>query len=136
MSAEQTTEQNKEIVRRAIAAISRGDLEGFMGDADDDITLSVMGAMFPPIQGKQKVLKGLRNALAARLENGGAIAMTIENLIAEGDYVAEQSHGKARTKDGKDYNNTYCRVWRITNGKIRAMQEYLDTELVRKCLLE
>jgi ketosteroid isomerase-like protein len=135
MSPEQIKEQNKEIVRRAIAAISRGDLEGFMGDAADDVTLSVMGTKFPPIQGKQKVLKGLRNALVARLENGGAIAMTIEHLIAEGDYVAEQSHGKARTKDGKDYNNTYCRVWRITDGKIRAMQEYLDTELVRKCLL-
>ena len=136
MSSEQTTEQNKEIVRRAIAAISRGDLDGFMGEAADDVTLSVMGAIFPPIQGKQKVLKGLRNALAARIENGGAIAMTIENLIAEGDYVAEQSHGKARTKDGKDYNNTYCRVWHITNGKIRAMQEYLDTELVRTCLVD
>jgi ketosteroid isomerase-like protein len=135
MSPEQTKEQNKEIVRRAIAAISRGDLEGFMGDAADDVTLSVMGTKFLPIQGKQKVLKGLRNALVARLENDGAIAMTIEHLTAEGDYVAEQSHGKARTKDGKDYNNTYCRVWRITDGKIRAMQEYLDTELVRKCLL-
>jgi ketosteroid isomerase-like protein len=136
MSVEQTKEQNKEIVRRAIAAISRGDLEGFMADAAEDVTLSVMGTMFPPIHGKQKVLKGLRNALGARLENGGAIAMTIENLIAEGDYVAEQSHGKARTKDGKDYNNTYCRVWRITDGKIRAMQEYLDTELVRACLMD
>ena len=135
MSSEQTKEQNKEIVRRAIAAISRGDLEGFMGDAADDVTLSVMGTMFPPMQGKQKVLKGLRNVLAARLENGGAIAMTIENLIAEGDYVAEQSHGKARTKDGKDYN-TYCRMWHITNGKIQAMQEYLDTELVRRCLID
>jgi uncharacterized protein len=136
MSSGQTTEQNKEIVRRAVAAISRGDLEGFMGDAAADVTLSVMGSAFSPMRGKQKVLKGLRNALAARLENGGAIAMTIENLIAEGDYVAEQSRGKARTKDGKDYNNTYCRVWHITDGKIRAMQEYLDTELVRKCLLE
>jgi ketosteroid isomerase-like protein len=136
MSAEHTKEQNKEIVRRAIAAISRGDLEGFMADAADDVTLSVMGAIFPPIQGKAKVLKGLRNALGARLENDGAIVMTIENLIADGDYVAEQSRGKARTKDGKDYNNTYCRVWRITDGKIHAMQEYLDTELVRQCLVD
>lgn len=136
MSTEQMKEQNKEIVRRAIAAISRGDLDGFMGDAADDVTLQVMGAVFPPIHGKPKVLKGLRNVLAARLENGGAIAMTIENLLADGEYVAEQSHGKARTKDGKDYNNTYCRVWRITNGKIAMMQEYLDTELVRQCLMD
>lgn len=136
MSVEQSKEQNKDIVRRAIAAISRGDLEGFMADAADDVTLSVMGEIFPPIHGKAKVLKGLRNALGARLENGGAIVMTIDNLIADGDYVAEQSRGRARTKDGKDYNNTYCRVWRIQNGKIHAMQEYLDTELVRACLMD
>ena len=136
MATEQTKEQNKEIVRQAIAALSRGDMDGFLADAADDVTFSVMGALFPPIQGKQKVLKGLRNTLGGRLEGGGAIAMTIENLIAEGDYVAEQARGKARTKDGKDYNNTYCRVWRITDGKIRAMQEYLDTELVRACLVD
>jgi len=131
-----SAEQNKEIVRRAIAALSRGDMEGFLADAADEVTLTVMGSMFPPIQGKQKVLKGLRNSLVARLEGGGAIAMTIENLIAEGDYVAEQARGKARTKDGKDYNNTYCRVWRITDGKVRSVHEYLDTELVRTCLLD
>ena len=136
MTAEQTKEQNKEIVRRAIAAISRGDLEGFMADAAEDVTLSVMGAVFPPIHGKQKVLKALRNALGAKLEGGGAIVMTIENLIADGDYVAEQSRGVARTKTGKAYNNTYCRVWRISDGRIQAMQEYLDTELVRSCLVD
>ena len=135
MSTEQTKEQNKAIVRRAIAALSRGDMEGFLADAADDFILAVMGSALPPIQGKEKALKGLRNALVARLENGGAIAMTIENLIADGDFVAEQARGVARTKDGKDYNNTYCRVWRITDGKVRAMQEYLDTELVRSCLL-
>jgi uncharacterized protein len=135
MSTEQTQEQNKAIVRRAIAALSRGDMEGFLADAADDFTIAVMGSAIPPIQGKQKALKGLRNALVARLENGGAIAMTIENLIADGDFVAEQARGVARTKDGKDYNNTYCRVWRITDGKVRSMQEYLDTELVRSCLL-
>ena len=111
-------------------------MEGFLADAADDFTMSVMGAAIPPIQGKQKALKGLRNALVARLEGGGAIAMTIENLIADGDCVAEQARGVARTKDGKDYNNTYCRVWRITDGKVRSMQEYLDTELVRTCLVD
>ena len=131
-----SAEQNKEIVRRAVAALSRGDMEGFLADAADEVTLTVMGSLFPAIQGKQKVLKSLRNTLGTRLEGGGAIAMTIENLIAEGDYVAEQARGKARTKDGKDYNNTYCRVWRITDGKIRSMQEYLDTELVRTCLMD
>ena len=60
-----------------------------------------------------------------------SIVMTIENLIAEGDYVAEQARGKSRTEDGRDYNNIYCRVWRIVDGKIQSLHEYLDTELAR-----
>lgn len=60
--------------------------------------------------------------------------MTVDNMIAEGEYVAEHAHGKARTKKGKDYNNTYCRVWRIVDGKVRSVVEYLDTELIRDVL--
>lgn len=125
-----STEQNKEIVRRAVSAMGRGDLAGFLADAADDLTFSVMWAAFPPIHGKRKVAKMLENTLGGRIE-GSAIVMTIENLIAEGEYVAEQAHGKSKTKDGKEYNNIYCRVWRIVDGKIQSLNEYLDTELAR-----
>ncbi len=128
-----SAEQNKEIVRRAIAALSRGDLEGFLADAADSVTFTLIGTtpFSGTIQGKQKVLEGLSGILVPRLE-GGTIAMTIDNLIAEGEYVAEQARGRARTKEGKDYNNTYCRIWHIVGGKVQSIVEYLDTELVRK----
>ncbi|MBI3303301.1 MAG: nuclear transport factor 2 family protein [Deltaproteobacteria bacterium] len=127
-----STEQNKEVVRRAMAALGRGDMTGFLTDADDDFTFTLIGTtpFSGTIRGKQAVLEALRNALGTRIEGGG-IAMTIDNLIAEGDYVAEQARGKARMKNGKDYNNTYCRVWRMVNGKVKSVVEYLDTELVR-----
>jgi hypothetical protein len=41
-----------------------------------------------------------------------------------------QARGKATTKSGKSYNNTYCQVFRIVNGKVQEVTEYLDTELV------
>ena len=31
---------------------------------------------------------------------------------------------------GGTYNNTYCQVFRIANGKVQEVTEYLDTELV------
>ena len=52
------------------------------------------------------------------------------DLIAEGDYVALQARGNSRTKSGGTYNNTYCQVFRIANGKVQEATEYLDTELV------
>ena len=50
-------------------------------------------------------------------------------MIAESDWVVVQSRGKAETKDGRAYNNTYCHVFRIDDGKISEVTEYFDTEL-------
>ena len=132
-----SSEQNKAIVRKAIDALSRGDMTGFVADAADDVSFTLIGStpLSGTLQGKQNIEKGLREILGGRLE-GGAIAMTIENLVAEGEYVAEQATGISQTKTGKDYNNTYCRVWRIVDGKVHSLTEYLDTEIVRDALCD
>lgn len=130
-----TTEQNKDIIRRAVAALGRGDLDGFLADTTDDFHITVMGT--PPggstLSGKQSVIKILKKVFGAKIVNS-AIPMTIDNFITEGEFVVEQAHGRAKTLDGRDYNNSYCRVWRVVDGKIRSLNEYMDTELARACL--
>jgi uncharacterized protein len=44
--------------------------------------------------------------------------------------VVVEGRGQATTKTGKPYNNTYCFVFRLANGKIQALTEYLDTEVI------
>ena len=56
--------------------------------------------------------------------------MHVDNLIAEGDNVVLQGRGESMTKSGKAYNNTYAQVFRLENGKVQQVTEYLDTELV------
>jgi ketosteroid isomerase-like protein len=41
-----------------------------------------------------------------------------------------EERGEAPTKDGRSYNNTYCIVLTLRNGKISQIREYLDSELV------
>jgi len=62
----------------------------------------------------------------------GGITITLDNLIAEGDYVVTQGHGTSRLKSGGSYNNSYCHVFRIANGKVQQVTEYLDTELATR----
>ncbi len=50
--------------------------------------------------------------------------------IAEGELVVVQSTGQATTTSGRAYNNTYCQVFTIRDGKIGAVTEYMDTALV------
>ncbi|MBA2400418.1 MAG: nuclear transport factor 2 family protein [Bradyrhizobium sp.] len=56
------------------------------------------------------------------------------NFIAEGDYVVAETKGDNVTKDGQRYDNDYCMVWRIENGRIKQIKEYCDSALVERVL--
>ena len=56
------------------------------------------------------------------------------NFIADGDYVAVETRGDNVTKAGLRYDNQYCMVWRIENGKIKQIKEYCDSTLVERVL--
>lgn len=127
--------EHKETVGRAVAALGRGDVEGFLADATEDFAFSLAGQ--PPggntLEGKQLLIEFLTELFGSRLE-GGAIVMTPENMIAEGSFVVEQARGRATTVEGEAYDNVYCRVWQFREGKIAALTEFMDTELARRCL--
>jgi len=74
------------------------------------------------------VLDQLLTPLMAGLD--GPIRVTAHHFIAEGEYVVVEGRGQATTKTGKSYNNTYCFVFRLANGKIQALTEYLDTKVI------
>ena len=57
---------------------------------------------------------------------------TIDDIIAEGDRVVVRGRGEVRTKAGKDYNNSYCFVLRLEEGRLVELREYLDTALVER----
>ena len=57
---------------------------------------------------------------------------TIDDIIAEGDRVVVRGRGEFRTKAGKDYNNSYCFVLRLEEGRLVELREYLDTALVER----
>ena len=55
------------------------------------------------------------------------------NFIADGDYVAVEARGDV-SKAGLRYDNQYCLVFRIENGKIKQIKEYCDSTLVERVL--
>jgi hypothetical protein len=122
--------ENKHLIQHMFAALSEGNMELFFGGMAEDIRWTIIGTTkySGTFQGKQEVLDKLSTPIAAQLE--GPFIATVERLIAEDDYVVMQERGQATTKSGKPYNNTYCVVFRIAQGKVQEIMEYLDTELV------
>lgn len=124
--------ENKELVRKMFGELSKGNAEAFMASLADDVRFTIIGTSkySGTYTGKEDLVKRLLGPLNAQLEGG--LAITPGNLIAEGEYIAMQSNGRAKSKNGVDYNNTYCQVFHIVNGKVKEMTEYLDTELVTR----
>jgi ketosteroid isomerase-like protein len=122
--------ENKQIISTMFAELSKGNAAAFLDAMADDVKFTLQGAtrFSGTFNGKQELMAKLFEPLTAVLEE--MIALTPYNLIADGDYVAMQSQGKAMTKSGRPYNNSYCQIFRIVGGKVKEVTEYLDTALV------
>ena len=122
--------ENKKLIQDMFAELSSGNPEAFLGNMADDVQFTLIGSTkFSGVfNGKQELIDKVLTPLSSQLEGG--LTITPENFIADGDTVAMQAKGKSRTKSGKSYDNTYCQVFQIVNGKVQRVTEYLDTELV------
>ena len=120
-------QRNKQLVLDAYS----GRPGALMAALAPDIEYTLMGSTHRfarTFRGRDDVAKHLFAEVGAVLARG---RMTPINAVAEGDQVVVEFEGEGRTKDGRDYNNRYCSVFRIANGRITHIREYLDTDLTR-----
>jgi hypothetical protein len=57
-----------------------------------------------------------------------------ERFIADGDIVVVEAKGDNVTPEGVRYDNDYCLVFRLEDGKIKEIREYCDSVLTEKAL--
>jgi uncharacterized protein (TIGR02246 family) len=126
-----STAENKKLIQDVFAAWANGDGMAFFNLLAEDASWTVLGSC--PISGtyvgRQRLVEDALTPQRAKL--AGPPTPTVLNLIAEGDTVVIQWVGKGTTKSGQPYNNSYCYIVQVKNGKIIHGTAYLDTELVR-----
>ncbi len=57
-----------------------------------------------------------------------------ERFIADGDIVVVEAKGDNVTPEGVRYDNDYCLVFRLEDGKIKAIREYCHSALTEMAL--
>ena len=126
---------NKQLLRHVYAEVSKGNAQPLLDSLADDVQWTIIGstALSGTSRGKQEVIDKLLKPIRARLADG-PIVFQPERFIAEGEYVVMQAQGRATALSGKPYNNTYCIVCRIVDGKVKEMVDYVDTELITSAL--
>lgn len=123
---------NREIVQAALDAVTRGDIDALMNTLADDVKWTFFGShrFAGTFHGKDALLTGLFAVIGEVLEDG--IRLDVRSISADGERVVVEAKGRARSKQGLEYNNDYCLVFDLADGRIRHVREYLDTALVTR----
>ncbi|MDO9061585.1 MAG: nuclear transport factor 2 family protein [Bradyrhizobium sp.] len=129
-----TAAANKKLVQQVYADSANRSGTTFVDHLADDASWIVTGqySWSHEFRGREAILEGLmghfRSLFAVRPRT---VAF---NFIADGDFVAVEARGDNVTKAGLRYDQQYCMVYRIENGRIRQIKEYCDSTLVERVL--
>jgi uncharacterized protein len=129
-----STAENKLLMQHIFRELAKGNSKPFGDAMADDFSWTIIGttSWSGTYAGKQAVLTELMRPLFSQF--AGQYTNTAYRFIADGDHVVIQCRGHVTTKSGRPYNNTYCYVCRLADGKLRELTEYCDTELIATAL--
>ena len=129
-----TTDANRQRIRQVMAELDKGNGKAFVDAMADDFSWTIPGdtPWSRTYSGKQVVINELLRPLYAQFAT--PYISTTRRVMADGDMVIIEFEGRVTTKAGKAYNNRYCYVCRMEDGKMKDLMEYLDTALVSSAL--
>lgn len=100
-------------------------------DAEYHIIAELLGV--GPFIGKQVIREQFFPLLQQLFPN--ALAFTIHNVIAEGNFVAVECSSHAEISDGKVYANRYHWLFEFAGDRIAKVKEYNDSYYVKETLM-
>lgn len=109
--------KNKEIVEKVNASFAEGGVEGFLSHCSDDVVWTVVG---------NETTRG-KNAIREWLAwmNMEPPKFTVDNIIADGDFVTAYGDMTMKEKDGKTVPYAYCDIYRFRDGKIVELNSFV-----------
>ena len=127
-------EQNKAVVAEYFRRMQAGD-PTVAEMMDDEITWWVpqSSELGGTHRGKAKVLELMGKGVDLYQL---PLKIVVEETVAERDWVAVQLVVEAKTAAGRPYRNDYHFAFRIRNGKVAAVREYVDTQYAKELLFD
>ncbi len=107
----------QQILEQANAAISRGDVDGFLRFCTDDTTWTFLGDR--TLSGKQAVREWMRATYhePPRVE--------VHRMISQGDHLVAIGEIRVTDDKGSTTHHAYCDVWRIQDGRLAELEAYV-----------
>jgi len=125
--------QNRQLLQEVFDQLAQGNTRAMSDAMTDDFRWVFPGnwswtGVWEP---KAQVLETLLVPLMKQFTEYRAEA---ELILADGDRVVVQARGHAHTVRGDAYEQTYCYIFRVRDGRICEAVEHCDTSLVERVL--
>ncbi len=126
--------RNADIIAHIFSETAKGNGEPYVAALADDATFRTIGSnsWSTTFHGKDAILNDLFGRLRTKLKGRNVCAPS--RIHDAGEFVIVQANGQNLTRDGQPYENDYCFVIRMRDGKMVEIEEYCDTELVAAVL--
>jgi uncharacterized protein len=136
---EDQTERSRQLVSDWYTALQQGDMEGVVGALDENIVVNVLGSsgVSGRHEGRDAFVANAMGPIFAALDPESIeFAKRWQIFAAEGEHVAVLMEGFAAAKNGSRYDNKYCHLHTVRDGKIVELWEFLDTVVVEEAIFD
>lgn len=129
-----TNEEKKNLVTQTWTSFGKGDIKAAFANMSDNVSWLVPGTTAGVSglkRGKDEILKfvsGLGSVFPEGLQS------EIRRTYCDGDTVIVELTNRGKVSNGKSYENEYCFVFELEDGKVRRIREYVDTQKSKEIL--
>ena len=109
--------KSKEIVEKVNAAFAENNVEGFLSFCADDVKWTMIGDK--PVNGKDAIRQWMATM------DFEPPKFTVDNVIAEGDFVVAHGDMTMKDKDDKAVPYSYCDIYRFRDDKIVELRSFV-----------
>lgn len=129
-----STAANKQLMQHIFDELATGNSRPFLEAMAADFTWTITGSTpwSRTYKGAQVVRRELLRPLTAHFAE--TYTNSAQRFIAENDTVVVECRGRVLLNSGQRYDNTYCWVCTVRDGKLVELVEYLDTALLMRVL--
>jgi uncharacterized protein len=131
-----TANASKAVIGRYLDALLAGDVDEIRDSFNEDATWTIHGDVpfAGPWVGRDRIVDDFLASVGGALFQAGSHRFDFPTLIGEGETVALEWRVQAKTARGDDYDNRYCGIFAIRDGRIQEVREYFDSAYAARVL--
>src|ERR1700761_5033905 len=132
-----STEETRTVVQDYYAALGKGDrarLKELL--APDAVLIPPPSSTNPRRENADEIINMLcGGSLKDTFDFSKPFHLEIRRMVADGDVAVVQQHLTATAKaTGNAYDNQYCWIYEVRDGRIASMEEYADTVVAGRAM--